>query len=89
MKGSLHSAGRGALQNVVALRACLRICPPHAQSPSALFLIATLQALFGDSLHADGNGTLTFLDYLKAVNKRMPGRAAAAAGKDAAKSRGR
>ena len=30
---------------------------------------------------ADGNGTLTFLDYLKAVNKRMPGRAAAAAGK--------
>ena len=29
------------------------------------------QALFGDSLNADGNGTLTFLDYLKAVNKRM------------------
>lgn len=33
------------------------------------------QALFGDSLNTDGNGSLTFLDYLKAVNKRMPGRA--------------
>jgi hypothetical protein len=42
--------------------------------PSAL---AILQALFGDSLNTDGNGSLTFLDYLKAVNKRMPGRGAA------------
>jgi len=33
-------------------------------------------------MNTDGNGTLTFLDYLKAVNKRMPGRASAAAGKD-------
>jgi hypothetical protein len=54
-----------------------------------------LQALFGDSLNADGNGSLTFLDYLRAVNKRMPGRAAAAtagkaeafSGKGAAASR--
>lgn len=43
-------------------------------------LEAEMKALFGDSLNSDGNGTLTFLDYLKAVNRRMPGRAAAAAG---------
>ena len=29
------------------------------------------QALFGDKLH-NGNGTLTFLDYLKAVSVRVP-----------------
>lgn len=40
-------------------------------------LEAEMKALFGDSLNTDGNGSLTFLDYLKAVNKRMPGRAAA------------
>lgn len=51
------------------------------------YVMVLLQALFGDSLHADGNGTLTFMDYLKAVNKRMPGRAAAAAGKGGERSR--
>jgi hypothetical protein len=47
-----------------------------------VLLHCSAQALFGDSMNTDGNGTLTFLDYLKAVNKRMPGRASAAAGKD-------
>jgi Ca2+-binding EF-hand superfamily protein len=30
-----------------------------------------MKALFGDKLH-NGNGTLTFLDYLKAVSVRVP-----------------
>jgi hypothetical protein len=39
------------------------------------------QALFGDSLSTDGDGVLNFLDYLKAVNKRAPGKADASKGK--------
>lgn len=42
-------------------------------------LEAEMKALFGASLSTEGNGSLTFLDYLAAVSKRMPGRAAAAA----------
>jgi Ca2+-binding EF-hand superfamily protein len=33
-------------------------------------LEAEMKALFGDSLSTDGDGTLTFADYLKAVTKR-------------------
>ena len=35
-------------------------------------LEAEMKALFGDSLSTDGDGTLTFADYLKAVTKRAP-----------------
>lgn len=35
-------------------------------------LESEMKALFGEALAADGNGTLSFLDYLKAVNKRAP-----------------
>ncbi len=40
-------------------------------------LESEMKALFGDRLTTDGDGELTFLDYLHAVNKRMPGRAVA------------
>lgn len=33
-------------------------------------LEAEMKTLFGNSLDSDGNGTLTFLDYLKVINKR-------------------
>ena len=35
-------------------------------------LEAEMKALFGSSLSTDGDGTLTFLDYLKATTKRAP-----------------
>ena len=38
-------------------------------------LEAEMKALFGDSLSTDGDGQLTFLDYLKAVTKRAPAKA--------------
>jgi Ca2+-binding EF-hand superfamily protein len=40
-------------------------------------LEAEMKALFGDALSTDGDGKLTFLDYLKAVNKRAPAKAEA------------
>ena len=35
-------------------------------------LAAEMKALFGDDLKADGDGCLTFTQYLKAVNVRLP-----------------
>ena len=50
-------------------------------------LEAEMKALFGDRLSTDGDGELTFLDYLHAVNKRMPGRAVAVMQFEAAKAK--
>jgi Ca2+-binding EF-hand superfamily protein len=43
-------------------------------------LEAEMKALFGDSLSTDGDGILTFLDYLKAVTKRAPAKVEAGKG---------
>lgn len=70
--------GKERLEAEMKVRCCAGfLLALYSHIPGAPASVITAQALFGDSLNTDGNGSLTFLDYLKAVNKRMPGRAAA------------
>lgn len=65
---------------------CAHYRVPTLLPPLPLFL--PLQRLFGNSLSAEGNGTLSFLDYLKAVNKRTPVKMGPPGSKSAADKKG-
>ena len=56
----------------VCVRVCVRVCACVCVCPSRCRLEVEMKALFGDDLKADGDGSLTFPQYLKAVNVRLP-----------------